>query len=396
MNPSSVLGPLPTPSRHQLAALAVSISVALAVVATAAEPIAPAELVAPKLEIVGGNLNFTVAPSVAGRTYLLQYSDALTGGTWLNLGSAVTGNGNNLVLTTPHTAGTPRRFFRLALDVAAAVPEGFSLIPAGAFTMGPTSGDTDSGTPSVTVTVSAFFIGKHEVTKAQWDEVRTWGVANRYTDLRIGGGKAGDHPVHAISWFDVVKWCNALSQKDGLTPVYSIGDAVMKIGRTEPAANWSANGYRLPTEAEWEKAARGGVSGKRFPWGSDTISHSQANYYASQAVNYDLSGVLNNFHPAYSIGLEPYTAPVGSFSANGYGLHNMAGNVQEWCWDWRVETYVSGSNDPKGAITGVHRVVRGGTWSLNARYGRAAARYSDTPATPNFYAGFRLVRSFVQ
>lgn len=396
MDPFSVFGPLQTPSKYQLAALTVSLSAALAVGTKAAEPIAPGELVAPKLEIVGESLIFTVAPSVAGRTYLLQYSDALTGGTWRNLGSAVIGTGNNLVLTTPHTAGTPRRFFRLALDAAAAVPDGFSLIPAGAFRMGPTSGDTDSGPQPVTVTVSAFFIAKYEVTKAKWDEVRTWGGSNRYTDLRIGGGKAGDHPVNAISWFDAVKWCNALSQKDGLTPVYTIGGAVMKTGKSEPAANWSANGYRLPTEAEWEKAARGGVSGKRFPWGSDTISHSQANYYASQAVSYDLSGLFNNFHPTYSIGLEPYTAPVGSFLANGFGLHDMAGNVHEWCWDWRASTYVNNANDPKGAPSGAHRLLRGGSWSLNASYVRAASRYSDTPETPNLYAGFRLVRSFVQ
>ena len=147
---------------------------ALTVFATGAEPIAPGELVAPKLEIVGGNLNFTVQPSVAGRSYLLQYSETLQGGTWQDLGSAVIGDGNNLVISTPHTAGVPRRFYRLALDTPAGVPEGFSFIPAGAFTMGRTSGDTDlPDAPPVTVTVSAFFVGKYEVTKALWDEVRT-------------------------------------------------------------------------------------------------------------------------------------------------------------------------------------------------------------------------------
>jgi formylglycine-generating enzyme required for sulfatase activity len=117
--------------------------------------------------------------------------------------------------------------------------------------MGRTSGDTDLFTPPVTVTVSAFFMGKNEVTKALWDEVRTWGASNGYTDLRVGGGKASNHPVHTISWFDTVKWCNARSQKDGLTPVYTVNaGAVMKTGAASPTANWTANGYRLPTEAE--------------------------------------------------------------------------------------------------------------------------------------------------
>ena len=89
----------------------------------------------------------------------------------------------------PYPVGVPRRFFRLALDVAAGVPEGFSLIPAGAFTMGRTSGDNDINAPPVTVTVSAFFMGKHEVTKALWDDVRTWGAANGYTDLRVGAAR---------------------------------------------------------------------------------------------------------------------------------------------------------------------------------------------------------------
>jgi hypothetical protein len=230
--------------RHRLGPLVVSLFAALTGFATGAEPIAPGELVAPKLEIVGGNLNFTVQPSVAGRSYQLQYADTLQGGTWQDLGGAVIGDGNNLVISTPQTAGVPRRFYRLMLDAGAAVPEeGFSLIPAGAFTMGRTSGDRDlDAPPQVTVTVSAFFMGKYEVTKALWDEVRTWGAANGYTDLMIGGGKASNHPVQTISWHDVVKWCNARSQKDGLTPVYAVSGAVMKTGTQTPTANWNANG----------------------------------------------------------------------------------------------------------------------------------------------------------
>ena len=133
------------------------------------------------------------------------------------------------------------------------VSEGFSLIPGGSFTMGRTSGDTDSNAPPVTVNVSEFYMAKHEVTWKLWKEVRDWARASGkgYTDLPDGAGKADDHPVQTISWWDVVKWCNARSEKDGLTPCYTVNGQVMRSGSTAPECNWSANGYRLPTEAEW-------------------------------------------------------------------------------------------------------------------------------------------------
>ncbi len=388
---------LEQPTSDRLGGIVVSLFAALAVFAAGAEPIAPGELVAPKLEIAGGNLSFTVQPSVAGRSYLLQYADTVEGGTWQDLGGVVIGDGNNLVLTTPHTAGVTRRFYRIALDTPAGVPEGFSFIPAGAFTMGRTSGDTDpDAPPQVTVTVSAFFMGKYEVTKALWDEVRAWGAANGYTDLVVGGGKAANHPVQTLRWFDVVKWCNARSQKDRLMPVYTVSGTVMKTGRTAPTAKWNANGYRLPTEAEWEKAARGGRSGLRFPWGN-SISHSQVNYSSWSGYPYDSSGAVNDYHPTYRVGAIPYTSPVGSFAATGYGLYDMAGNVWEWCWDWYGEsTYVSGAIDPRGAASGSDRVVRGGSWYSSAPFSRAAHRYYNPPAftyTGDF--GFRLARSSV-
>jgi hypothetical protein len=169
----------------------------------------------------------------------------------------------------------------------------------------------------------------------------------------------------------------------------------MRTGTTEPAANWSANGYRLPTEAEWEKAARGGVEGKRFPWGTDTISHAQANYYGDSAYAYDLSP-FNNYHPTYRTGEQPYTSPVGSFEANGYGLYDMAGNVWECCGDWYGVDYYTTSNgttDPRGAAAGSRRVYRGGSWIDYAIIGRAALRYSDAPGVRSGSIGFRPARS---
>jgi formylglycine-generating enzyme required for sulfatase activity len=279
-------------------------------------------------------------------------------------------------------------------------PAGFSLIPGGSFTMGRTSGDTDNAAPSITVTVSPFYMQQTETTKAQWDEVRTWALNNGYTDLSTGEGKASDHPVQEVSWWDVVKWCNARSEKDGLTPVYTVSEAVMRTGETgdpAPTPNWSANGYRLPTEAEWEKAARGGVEGKRFPWGTDTISHAQANYKAGSSSAYDLSPIKNH-HPSYNDGVYPLTSPVGSFGANGYGLYDMAGNVWEWCWDWYGSSYYTTSNgttDPRGLESGSYRVVRGGGWYNIATNARCANRRIRSPGFTNGNGGFRPARSSV-
>lgn len=278
---------------------------------------------------------------------------------------------------------------RYEVTVDDGVPEGFSLIPAGSFTMGD-SLDGDTNAPPVTVNVSRFFMGKNEVTKALWDEVRTWGAANGYTDLATGEGNAPNHPVHTVSWYNVVKWCNARSQKEGLMPVYMVSGEVMKTGTTVPTANWSANGYRLPTEAEWEKAARGGLLGKRFSWG-DTISHSQANFQNSGGETYQ-SGTTD-YHPSYLTGSPPYTSPVGAFAANGYGLYDMVGNVWEWCWDWYgASTYVDGATDPRGGF-GSSRVRRGGSWDRVARSCRVAIRSAIAPTTVFNTTGFRVVRS---
>jgi formylglycine-generating enzyme required for sulfatase activity len=303
------------------------------------------------------------------------------------------------------------RFRVTADDGVPTGPAGFSLIPAGSFTMGNSvAEDTDiTNAPTHTVTVSAFYMGQKEVTKAQWDTVRTWGLANGYSDLPAGSGKATDHPVQTISWYAMVKWCNARSEQEGLTPCYTVSGATYKTGdNAAVVCNWAVNGYRLPTEAEWENAARGGLSGKRFPWG-DTISQSQANYRV-----YSFNGTKNYYsydvtprppatgtsfyHPTYNDGGQPYTSPVGSFAANGYGLDDMAGNVWEWCWDWYDASYYSTSpgTDPRGAASGTFRVCRGGCWYGNANYCRAASRSNSlAPTSTNDGFGFRLARSSV-
>ena len=165
----------------------------------------------------------------------------------------------------------------------------------------------------------------------------------------------------------------------------------MRTGTAIPVVNWTAKGYRLPTEAEWEKAARGGLNAKRFPWG-DTITHSQANFNSNSVVAYDISPT-RGFHPSYAVGNQPYTAPVGSFTANGYGLYDMTGNAFEWCWDW-YGTYAAGpQSDPKGSGAGSVRVARGGSWYYDfALSCRVSTRYWDDASFRFFDRGFRIAR----
>ena len=281
-------------------------------------------------------------------------------------------------------------------------PAGMALIPAGSFQIGDSLGDSyGSETPVHAVNVSAFYMEKNLVTKAQWDGVTSWAATNGYTfDSNIQGegphgqGKAADHPVQTVNWWDCVKWCNARSEKERLVPCYTVGGSTYKTGQANPVCNFSASGYRLPTEAEWEKAARGGLSGHRFPWG-DTISWSQANYYTyGYWPIYDLNSGIT-YNPKYCDGVYPYTSPVGSFAANGYGLYDMAGNMSEWCWDW-YGSYESGSaSDPTGLVSGSSRVIRGGSWCFTPDGCRVTSRGSYYPVSSYNFIGFRCARSSV-
>jgi formylglycine-generating enzyme required for sulfatase activity len=308
-----------------------------------------------------------------------------------------------IVTNTPQTAGSlcsvqidgsqPCQFFRLIQNTATA--DGMALIPAGEFTIGDTLGEETDVIPT-NVTVSAFYMDVNLVTYSLWTNVYQWATNHGYGFVNAGSGKAANHPAQTVDWYDCVKWCNARAQHAGLTQVYTNG------GTDAVYVNWATNGYRLPTEAEWEKAARGGLSGQRFPWG-DTISESQANYWSQWSggvpyFSFDVN-TYSGYNTNYNTGGSPYTSPVGSFAPNGYGLYDMAGNVNEWCWDWYTSPpYPTGSPylggiDPRGPATGSYRVLRGGYWNDWAYDARVADQSDpDFPFTADDYYGFRCVR----
>ncbi len=275
-------------------------------------------------------------------------------------------------------------------------PVGMAFIPAGSFTMGASLDYDSAAIPLHSVYVSAFYMDKYEVTKSLWDSVYQWATNYGYSfDFSDSGqGKATNHPAQMMTWYDAVKWCNARSEKEGRVPAYYTDAGLTtryRTGQVDVQTNWVnwGTGYRLPTEAEWEKAARGGMSGKRFPWG-DTISQTQANYYGQTSYSYDLGP--NGYNSIGSVGgTSPATSPTGSFAANGYGLCDMAGNVWEWCWDSYGVYTSSSQTDPRGPASFGSRVYRGGGWGHVAYYCRTANRNGDSPDGRFDYLGFRSV-----
>jgi len=260
-------------------------------------------------------------------------------------------------------------------------PDDMVLIKGGTFTMGSPANepkrDDDEG-PQHQVTVSSFYMGKYEVTQKEYQEV----MGTNPSDI-----KWANSPVENVSWYDAIEYCNKRSQLEGLTPAYTIDkNHIDTNNKNERDMKWTviwdkkANGYRLPTEAEWEYACRAGTV-KPFSTGKN-ITTKQANYDGNGPYNNKSKGIYRG-----------RTTPVGSFPPNPWGLYDMHGNVFEWCWDW-LGNYSSGPQaDPIGAVSGSGRVGRGGGWDASARYARSANRGSSTPSIRSIYLGFRVARN---
>ncbi|MDO5767604.1 MAG: SUMF1/EgtB/PvdO family nonheme iron enzyme [Spirochaetales bacterium] len=264
------------------------------------------------------------------------------------------------------------------------IPEGFVEIPAASIT------GSETWTPYSNIFVSgrklnieAFWMSDHQVTREEYKNVvgSDPSTASAYDKdgNELTGSVAGNNPVTNVSWYDVIVYCNKRSINEGLTPCYTIN------GSTDPTSwgtvptytnsiwnaatcDFTANGYRLPTEAEWELAARGEES---------------YNYAGSDNID-DVAWYTENTN-------DTGTREVKTKKPNGYGLYDMSGNVREWCWDW--DGMVDSSTPESGVSSGSYRCLRGGSWYHNAYFCTVAYRDYYNPYDRNLSCGFRLVRS---
>ncbi len=268
-------------------------------------------------------------------------------------------------------------------------PQGMAIVPAG------TNAGTDPEYGSYSLTLESFCMDKYEVTNDEMVRVMQWACDNgklsvsnlvvkniegdqqvlldlNNVDCRITwdgssfgmkSEKGSGYPCVEVTWYGAAAYCNYRAEIEDKGLCYNLNDWSFNI---------ASNGYRLPTNDEWEYAARGGLSGQRFPWG-DTITHNQANYFSSNSYNYDISST-RGYHPDYDDGDEPYTSPVGTFPSNGYGLYDMAGNVYEWC------------------NTAEFYYIRSGCWGGNASQAASGVSIWEwNPENGQKYNGFRAV-----
>ncbi len=259
------------------------------------------------------------------------------------------------------------------------VEDGFLLIKGGSFAMGSPEDEPwrSADETQHTVTVSDFYMSPYEVRQSEYTAVM---------DDNPSNFNGEDLPVENISWLDAIAFCNALSEKENLTPAYQIDGETVTWDR-------SASGYRLPTEAEWEYACRAGTT---TPFNTETsISPEESNYYGHYPYE-----IEDNYFSQENLTTKPgeyrqTTVAVDSFSPNNWGLYNMHGNVSEWVWDYYDEYDTTNEADPVGPETGTRRIYRGGGWNDFAKNMRSAYRATLPEDKGSFNLGIRLVRNAV-
>ena len=231
------------------------------------------------------------------------------------------------------------------------------LIPAGSFTMGDARGIYEQNErPARTVSLDAFYMSRTEITQQQYEDVM---------GANPSSSKAAKQPVEKVTWHDALRFCNALSEREGLQPVYTDIEGNL-------TADFKANGFRLPTEAEWEYACRAGTS---------------TTYYTGETVA-DLSRCA-----WFTGNADGRPHDVGQLEANDFGLHDMHGNVFEWCWDWFGRYTDNKVDNPLGRANGNRRIIRGGSWAGDADKCMTSYRASINPAIAYYFWGIRLCRS---
>ena len=265
-------------------------------------------------------------------------------------------------------------------------------IPAGSFTMGSDDTSNYGAQPTHKVTLSAFYLGQYQVTQEQYQAVMGTNPSYFLGDewLPDTGEVQEKRPVETVSWYDALVFCNRLSILEGLTPAYSMKKSDLSGTSGDPAewgtvpssadARWSAvtvvpgsDGYRLPTEAQWEYACRAGTTTLWYTGNTEDADFQAAAWHISNSND--------------------MTHEVGKKTPNAWGLYDMHGNVYEWCWDWRGSYSGEAQTDPLGASSGSLRVIRGGNKGSLAPRLRSAARSYDYPYYRSNCVGFRVARS---
>ena len=266
------------------------------------------------------------------------------------------------------------------------VPEGFVLVEAGTFKMGSNKGYSDNKPVHEVTITKPFYMGKYEVTQAEYEVYCSYGSSSPSSSY----GDGNNYPAYYVSWYDALVYCNKRSIAEDLTPCYSINDLTNpeEWGDVPTSSdstwnlvecNWNANGYRLPTEAEWEYAARAEdntVDSLTYSGTSDVNELGDYAWYNDSANN--------------------TSHEVGTKKANAFGLYDMSGNVYEWCWNWFTDSYdttTEGGSDPTGSLAGSRRVRRGGSWNGGSDFCAVSCRSLNSPHERDYYFGFRVVRA---
>ena len=307
---------------------------------------------------------------------------------WQGTGGTISGSGASVTWTAPATVATYSLTCYVS-DGEGTVSDSISVstyetptpgamvsVQGGTFDM--TDYSYNQAGDTVSVTVSDFSIGKYPVTQKEWSDIIG-------SNPSSGNGIGDNLPVYNLSWFEILKYCNMRSVAEGLTPCYSIAGSTDVLDWpvlpnfssdisfpvwNAVVCNWSADGYRLPTEAEWEYAARGGLN-----WTDD--------------YTYSGSDIIDEI-AWYSQNSNNLAHAIGTKLPNQLGIYDMSGNLYEFCWDWYAP-YTDNVTDPLGPASGDMRMVRGGSWMSIEENCVVSGRYREYPVSITNYNGFRIV-----